>query len=539
MKAAAAGIAAPALAQGQPPRRETLYNGITLPSPWPPLRAQLSNIPQLPHYLAAPPRVINIDAGRQLFVDDFLIDDSSLHRTFHQAAYHSGNPVLTPEREWEMRDPHAALTGLAPSPAAMAFSDGVFFDPDDRVYKMWYMAGYQQDTALALSRDGVTWDRAVLDVVRGTNIVSTQKRDSNTVWLDLETRDPNARYKMAGYDLELKALRLHVSRDGVHWRPAGVSGSCGDRSTFFYNPFRKKWVFSLRQDENAMNRSRRYLESPDFAATRWAAGDPVLWTGADTADRARPEMKTTPRQLYNLDAVAYESVLLGLFSIYRGERPDREKPIDLCVAFSRDGFHWSRVSRDVFIPVSERQGDWNWGNVQSAGGGCVIAGNRLHFYVSGRAGVPGTALPGICSTGLATLRRDGFASVSDLWPAGVARQVGSQPGLTTRPLKFSGAHLFVNAGVEGELRVEVLDKAGHAIAAFSADRCVPVTGDGTRLPVRWTGASLESLAGQEVRLRFHLSRARLYSFWVSQSARGESRGYLAGGGAGYASNYDG
>ena len=308
-------MAAPALAQGQAPRRETLYNGITLPSPWPPVRAQLSDIPQRPHYLAAPPGVINIDVGRQLFVDDFLIDESSLHRTFHQASYHSGNPVLTPERDWEMRDPHAALTGLAPSPSAMTFSDGVFFDPAERVYKMWYMAGYQQDTALAISSDGVKWQRPALDVVRGTNIVSTQKRDSNTVWLDLDARDPNARYKMAGYDLGIKALRLHLSRDGVHWQPAGVSGPCGDRSTFFYNAFRKNWVFSLRQDDSGMNRSRRYLESPDFASTRWTAADPVLWTGADTADLARPEMKTTPRQLYNLDAVAYESVLLGLFSI--------------------------------------------------------------------------------------------------------------------------------------------------------------------------------------------------------------------------------
>ena len=158
-------MAAPALARGQAPR-EILYNGITLPSPWPPWRAQLSDLPQAPPYLAAPPAVINIDTGRQLFVDDFLIDESSLHRTFHQAVYHAGNPVLTAEREWEMRDPHAVLTGNAPSPSAMTFSDGVFFDPADRVYKMWYMAGYQQDTALAISSDGVTWQRA-----RGTYLV--------------------------------------------------------------------------------------------------------------------------------------------------------------------------------------------------------------------------------------------------------------------------------------------------------------------------------------------------------------------------------
>ena len=539
LQAAAAGLAAPAIARGQAgASRVTLYNGITLPRPWPPIRAGLSDLPQPPPYVASPPAVINIDTGRQLFVDDFLIEESTLHRTFHQASYHPGNPVLTPASDWERRDPHGALTGNAPSPSAMVFSDGVFFDPADSLWKMWYMAGYQQATALATSRDGLSWDRPRFGVVPGTNIVSTQPRDSNTVWLDLEARDPAERYKMAGYDLGLKALRLHASRDGVYWRQVGVSGPCGDRSTFFYNPFRKVWVFSLRHDDSGMNRSRRYIERADFATATWTAAEPVAWVGADTADLARPEMARVPRQLYNLDAVAYESVMLGLLAIYRGERSDREKPIDLCVGFSRDGFHWSRVSREPFISVSEREGDWNWANVQSAGGGCVINGDRLHFYVSGRRGVPGTALPGACSTGLATLRRDGFASLSDAWPAGTARVTAGAAVVTTRPIHFSGGHLFVNAEVDGELRVEVLGRDGRTLDAFTAERCVPVTGHGTRLPVQWSGAQLEDLTGQAVRFRFRLQRARLYAFWVSPSARGESRGYLAAGSPGHAAHQD-
>ena len=41
--------------------------------------------------------------------------------------------------------------------------------------------------------------------------------------------------------------------------------------------------------------------------------------------------------------------LLGLFTIYRGERNEREKPNDVCVGFSRDGFHWARPARGAFI----------------------------------------------------------------------------------------------------------------------------------------------------------------------------------------------
>ena len=84
--------------------------------------------------------------------------------------------------------------------------------------------------------------------------------------------------------------------------------------------------------------------------------------------------------------MAYESLLLGLFDIWRGQPKDRAKPNEVCVGFSRDGFHWHRPDRRAFIPVSEKQGDWNWGNVQSAGGGCLVVGDQLYFYVSAPEG---------------------------------------------------------------------------------------------------------------------------------------------------------
>jgi hypothetical protein len=268
----------------------------------------------------------------------------------------------------------------------------------------------------------------------------------------------------------------------------------------------------------------------------------VLWTGADALDPRRTGYDIAP-ELYNLDCVAYESLILGLFTIWRGERTDREKPNDICVGFSRDGFHWHRPDRRAFISVSEHVGDWNWANVQSAGGCCLIVGDRLLFYVSGRQGVPGTSDPGVCSTGVAMLRRDGFASLAEPPANSPVRRVWPPPhvpsSVTTRPVRFSGSHLFVNADANGaEVSAEVLDVSGRVIAPFTRRACNPVRRDTTATELTWQKADLATLAGEPVRFRFYVTGARLFAFWVSRAATGASGGYVAAGGPGFAGPTD-
>lgn len=504
----------------RPAAGERLYNGIELPVPWPPDEGPLSRkaLP-MPPYLVSPPAVIPIDVGRQLFVDDFLVESTTLQRVYHVPEYYPHNPVLSPDRPWEQED----------GPTAMVFSDGVWWDPQDQLFKMWYMGGYVRGTCYATSQDGIHWEKPELDVVPGTNIVHPVRRDSSTVWLDLEDPDPQRRYKLAIYPYPERpgALELYFSADGIHWgEPVGRTGPTGDRSTIFWNPFRKVWVYSVRWDTAVMGRMRSYRESPDLlAGALWEPGQLVEWVGADELDPPRDDLGT-PCQLYNLDAVAYESLLLGLFSIWRGQPADRAKPNEVLVGYSRDGFHWTRPVRTAFIPVSERYGDWNWGNVQSAGGCCLVVGDRLYFYVSGRSGARGSPASGVSATGLAILRRDGFASME------AGEQVGT---LTTRPVRFGGKYLFVNlAAPQGELKVEVLGEDGEPLGPYTQDRCVPVRADSTLQRITWEGAEdLAPVAEQPVRLRFHLRNGRLYSFWVSPELTGASHGYVAAGGPGF------
>ena len=47
-----------------------------------------------------------------------------------------------------------------------------------------------------------------------------------------------------------------------------------------------------------------------------------------------------------------------------------------------------------------------------------------------------------------------------------------------------------------------------------------------------------SLAGQPVKLRFHLRQGSLYAFWVSTESSGASHGFVAAGGPGFTGPMD-
>ncbi|MBI5822008.1 MAG: glycosyl hydrolase family 32 [Verrucomicrobia bacterium] len=509
-----------------------------------------------PAYLVVPPSVIPIDVGRQLFVDDFLIERTTLKRKHHLAMYWSGNPVLKPDKPWE---------GKGGSARAGVFSDGVWYDPADKLFKCWYWSSLSSSkplrfyTCYATSRDGVRWEKPSLDVVAGTNVVLHDDpeawRNSCTVWLDLEEKDPQRRFKMFrvvcnekminGKKQSPKKIRIHFSPDGIHWKLAGTSDDCGDRTTVFYNPFRKVWVFGLRSSGKEVSRCRAYVESADALCT--ASWDQLpscrkQWVGADKLDPDRSDLDLrriperpwdlVPTQLYNLDCVAYESLMLGCFSIWRGHpKAGRPKINEVCIGFSRDGFHWTRPDRRAFCGVSEKKEDWNFGNVQSAGGCCLVVGDSLYFYVGGAGFHDGSFHADPSFTGLAILRRDGFASMD----AGVKEGV-----LTTRKVTFSGRHLFVNSDTsKGWLLVEVLDADGNVIEPFARNNCEWFVTSSTIHQVKWKGGSdLSALRGKPVRFRFHLMKGSLYSFWVSPTTSGESRGYVGAGGPGFIGTTD-
>ncbi len=490
---------------------------------------------------------IRIDVGRQLFIDDYLIAETSLRRNFHQPRIHEASPVLVPETSLEMNNGYC--------PVACPFQDGVFYDPKDRLYKIWYHAGWFDGTAYAYSEDGLRWIRPNLDIEPGTNRVLPRRdpyqRDGAGVWLDGETSNPRERFKMFVYFRKRPANQFHygefytgptesqggsvyTSPDGIHWTQRRPTGPCGDNTNFFYNPFRKTWFYSIRTFDKR-GRVRSYRECADFVGgANWTSEDVAFLAGADDRDLPDPILGYQT-QLYNLDAVAYESLMLGVFAIFKGppneisEKTGIPKITDLMLGFSRDGIHWDRPDRTAFLACSRKPGAWNRGYLHSTGGVCLICGDEIRFYFGAFSGISprlGHHLYAGGSTGVAILRRDGFASM----------EAGPEAGaLTTQPVTFSGRRLFVNTDArEGELRVEVLGPDGAVFAAFARENCVPLRADSTCQQVLWKEAEdLARLVSLPVRFRFHLRQAQLFSFWVSPDASGASHGYVAAGGPGF------
>lgn len=514
---------------------EVLYNGITLPQEWPPVSIDKFGNGEMPvPYLDSKPEVININTGRQLFVDDFLIEETTLKRSWHKAEKYDGNPVMKPETAQELGRKKSNGTSFAPM--AAPFSGGVWYDSADNLFKMWYCAGWFDGTALATSKDGINWERAEYDVQSGTNLViplRNAQRDSAAVIMDPYTNDPTQKYKMFLWSRPVGG-EVYTSADGIHWGAPTSVASTGDRTTIFYNPFRNKWVYSIRSYWSG--RARSYSECDDLIKGV-NLENTVKWARADSLDIPDPTIKNTP-VLYNLDAVAYESVMLGAFTILLGPENDvcseggYPKITELHMGFSRDGFHWSRSEdRTAFIGATRQKGSWERGYLHSNAAICMVNDDELWFYYTAFEGDESkagssydSASNGMycnASTGLATLRRDGFASMG----------TDTKGTLTTEKVTFDGKYLFVNANAKS-VKAEILDENGKVIDGYSINDCVSVKGDTTKAMLSFN-KDLSSLSGKTVKIRFTVEEGELYSFWVTDDAEnGASNGYLAGGSVG-------
>jgi len=104
-----------------------------------------------------------------------------------------------------------------------------------------------------------------------------------------------------------------------------------------------------------------------------------------------------------------------------------------------------------------------------------------------------------------SLRLDGFSSLQ-------GSAVGGE--MISKLITFEGEKLTLNfaTSAAGEIAVEIQDKEGNPIPGFSLDECQILIGNEIDRVVNWkNGSDLSILAGKEIRLRFTLKDADLYS----------------------------
>jgi len=494
----------------------------------------------------------DISCGRQLFVDDFLIAETNgVVRHWNEPTKAGDAPVVCPPSE----------SGGRVAGCTVATNGGLWWDPTVRKFRLWYETDWAGNLRYAESPDGLTWTFPDLGRVKGTNRVfgddeeqHDKSLDSWSVWPDYTSDNPYSRWNMmVSAPGTLTTDTLFTSDDGRSFRKVGVAGYSGDRTTMHFDAILGKWVFSLRDYRKPLGRTRRFHAQESFLPEHVpyafpyvkesqpeGAKTPAVWSELDEIDYG-------PRgSLYNFDAVPYESLMLGVLEVLHNTPRDNYDPqvaglpkqTSLRFAFSRDGRRYVAAPASALKPSGWGSGKWDTGYLSAIGGICTVSDDLLHFYYSALRGDAEMSLAKVGkqpmfrqgmyyngSIGYATLRRDGFAGM-------VADGRGS---LTTRPVVFTGHHLFVNAECRfGELSAEILDAEGRPLAGFAVEDCrVLRFADTTKREIVFAGGDLGSLAGKPVRFRFGFHCATLYSFWVSASPKGESGGYVAAGGPDY------
>ena len=452
----------------------------------------------------------------QLFVDDHLVETKKgLIRTYHPFEKYSGNPVLTGDRPWE-EDRVFVYGTLLPAEEGTG-------------YRLWYHASADGYLSLyATSQDGINWDRPNLGLVKRDGIPENNlffwrsKEDHmpqviHTPW----EPDPQKRYKLINYDYGrtppdhmTSGFWAAYSPDGLHWTEVEenpVLVDPGDVGNFVWDPHAERYLGYPKTFAPVRGYRRRcvgFTSTTDFE--KWPPAELILVP--DEIDDRWVTEDGQHTDLYGLSGFAYESTYLGFLWIFRIEDGKNKGRIFAELVSSHDGIHWVRQEgeRPPILPLGAA-GSWDQAVVVTLNQP-MVEGDTIRLYYGGTNDYHTGG--GKAAIGLATLRKDGFASLD----------AGSEMGtVTTRPLIGSGGELHLNTNASrGWVKVEVLDGEGRVIEGYGRDDCDPISADAVNQKVTWGSRSELPEAKGSRRFRFLLANAALYSFMAGERVKLES-----------------
>ena len=116
--------------------------------------------------------------------------------------------------------------------------------------------------------------------------------------------------------------QIFTSPDGVHWSDRRPDATVGDNTTIFYNPFRKKWIYSVRICRDAAHarlpRVRRFRRKARLepAASSPLGAAPTISTGPTRGILAMMPAPENIRQEAKASGTSYEKLLKKYRSDY-------------------------------------------------------------------------------------------------------------------------------------------------------------------------------------------------------------------------------
>ncbi len=479
---------------------------------------------------------------KQLLVDnEVLCAWYNVKRVQGVLQKHPANPLLEADAPWEetARKSYGIQLGTA------------IHDTQDKKFKIWYQI--EQHTggsvaAYAESQDGVTWVKPNLGLVRYQGTMQNnlllhsdhlgRRPLAGSIRLIQDPRERPAERRFLSCSIPPYHEDggrfggwngMAYSADGLTWHqmPGGLrGGGGGGNPSIVWDETLGKYVLFHRQlTEKAdpeTGTGPRYI-------VRQESEDLVEWSPRQTV--FHPMSQRWP-EVESMKVYRYEGFYLGLPSMLDNYvRGDVEQHLII----SRDGFRWDYpFPNEAFIPQGV-EGRWDdriiwWPSMITHGEKMLFyyAGARYHHGVKDNPPDKRQIRIGM-----------GWVPLDRLMGLRSRERLNGKGALLTRPFVVEGDELYVNAEVEGELRLEVVDTTarqfdtgtkahmGHYISAaekkfdgFRREDCEVVHGDSLAHRVRWKGQSLAQFRGKAIRLRFVFDDATIWAFQVADTRSG-------------------
>ncbi len=450
---------------------------------------------------------------REMFVDEYLIEK------------YEGQGKL------RMHSPHRAEVVFefnGPMENACSSVYSTVFKVEDH-YRLYYRGHYpigsvcgdaaQQQTAhVAISADGINFERPTLK-----NYDFGDSGCGNVVWQGIQGHnfvpflDQNpkcfdeSRYKAVGGTGKNNLYSLN-SKDGFSWsltqkEPLSIPGKFDSANLAFFDRIIGKYRLFSRFSEKGRGRAIQSSFSKDFV--NWTEPVPNSY-----------EAGLPKEEFYTNATVAVpgaEHTLLSFPMRYVAERTTplddisqmdypgigqkgMEGMTDAVVMSSRDGINWYRPFCEAWLRPGLDDRNWTHRNTTPAIGILQTNDSEWSMYVSEHYGWSDNRLRRL------SLRPWGFASIYADYRGG---------GILTKPIVFDGSELRINFSTSaiGSVRIEIQDAHGMPFPGYTFDEMDPIFGDQLDRRVNWIHQrNLSELSGLEIKLRFELCDADVFSF---------------------------